>query len=42
VGKVKCEICGKVMTAEEAGKHKEELGHNSWTLIKGDADAKRE
>lgn len=29
---VKCNICKKVMTSLEAGKHKDETGHNSWEL----------
>ena len=32
-GRVKCRICGKVCSGEEARKHKEETGHNSWELV---------
>lgn len=31
--KVRCEICGEVMTSEDALEHKIKTGHNSWTLL---------
>ena len=36
--RVKCEICKKIMTSEEALKHKEQRGHNSWTLMLNNPD----
>ena len=30
---VKCRICGKECTSEEAGIHKMKTGHNSWDMI---------
>jgi len=32
--KVKCKICGKVMTTTAALKHVNETKHNKWELIK--------
>ena len=30
---VKCEICDKILLAKDAGEHRKETGHNSWTLL---------
>jgi len=31
--KVKCLVCGKIITSEDALKHWQETGHNNWELI---------
>ena len=36
---VQCETCGEIMTSEEAAKHKEQTGHDSWTILRGIEDA---
>ena len=30
---VKCMICGKIMSGEDALKHWQDTGHNNWELI---------